>query len=136
MARKAFNGWQLKLYDFYFSNSACIGLFLALENLNLGYWMQVKHNVILRFTQKYHTQTCTMMLFHRRLFQIRRFEAFFKVFCLFLPLSSLFLPQIWLKTCWDRILIFGVHSCQLDSIFCLKKCQNQWFETFEQHKYA
>ena len=60
MARKAFNGWQLKLYDFYFSNSAYISLFLALENLNLGYWMQVKHNVILRFAKNYPSQTSTL----------------------------------------------------------------------------
>ena len=56
-----------------------------------------------------------MMLFHRRLFQIRSFEAIFEVFCLFLPLSGLFLPQIWLKTCRERILAWGliIYKCQL-----------------------
>ena len=55
------------------------------------------------------------MLFHRRLFQIRSFEAIFEVFCLFLPLSGLFLPQIWLKTCRERILAWGliIYKCQL-----------------------
>ena len=61
MARKAFNGWQLKLYDFYFSNSAYIGLFLALENLNLGSWIQSKQNVILGFTKNYPSLSITLI---------------------------------------------------------------------------
>ena len=60
MERKAFNGWQLKLHDFYFSNSTYINLFLALENLNLGSWIQSKQNVILGFTKNYPSLSITL----------------------------------------------------------------------------